>query len=361
MLDTAEEEIVRKRTTATPLTATDEANHVHQNDSRSSLHKDNVHSTNNAHSTNNDSSVNNVEGSSGASLGGSSPKPFEASEDSSPKLWPDFTKKQRLHHWKDMPKHLQFNPYIFTGYRPLLTFWGSLNSLFYMHNETINILTHAIPIIYILITVPRMLPWSQADLRFLSWCHMLGILSPWVGSFLYHLLMNWEKGEHVYYRLLQLDMLGIWISQSFGAMPMVMATTFCLPRTVRWLFTSSYCLLSMWGLYKAMTAWSPWERRLCFLLPFSMRMVLCGIRFSNIGGGDPASFVHLILQDLVSVIGAAIGAMHIPEKWFPGTVDLYLNSHNIMHVLVVAAVYSMHIATIRDLSWMQRVNCSAAL
>lgn len=34
--------------------------------------------------------------------------------------------------------------------------------------------------------------------------------------------------------------------------------------------------------------------------------------------------------------------MHIPEKWFPGSLDYYLNSHNIMHILVVVAVYSMH-------------------
>lgn len=62
----------------------------------------------------------------------------------------------------------------------------------------------------------------------------------------------------------------------------------------------------------------------------------------------------------MSVVGAAIGAMHIPEKWFPGTVDLYLNSHNIMHVLVVTAVYSMHQATVRDLAWMARVQCHGA-
>lgn len=48
------------------------------------------------------------------------------------------------------------------------------------------------------------------------------------------------------------------------------------------------------------------------------------------------------LQDGVSILGGAIGAMRIPEKWFPGVVDFYLNSHNIMHVLVVVAVYSMH-------------------
>lgn len=44
--------------------------------------------------------------------------------------------------WKDMPQHLQFNPYVLTGYRPLQTIRGCINSLFYMHNETINILTH---------------------------------------------------------------------------------------------------------------------------------------------------------------------------------------------------------------------------
>lgn len=44
----------------------------------------------------------------------------------------------------------------------------------------------------------------------------------------------------------------------------------------------------------------------------------------------------------MSLGGGVIGAMHIPEKWFPGTVDRCLNSHNIMHVLVVLAVYSMH-------------------
>jgi hypothetical protein len=52
------------------------------------------------------------------------------------------TPADELLQWKDMPKHLQFNPYVITGYRPLQTFKGCLNSLFYMHNETINILTH---------------------------------------------------------------------------------------------------------------------------------------------------------------------------------------------------------------------------
>lgn len=48
----------------------------------------------------------------------------------------------RLLSWKDMPRHLQFNPHIHTGYRPLMTFDECLCSLFYWHNETINIFSH---------------------------------------------------------------------------------------------------------------------------------------------------------------------------------------------------------------------------
>lgn len=48
----------------------------------------------------------------------------------------------QLLQWEDMPRHLQFNPYVKTGYRPLLSAWGCVHSLSYLHNETVNILTH---------------------------------------------------------------------------------------------------------------------------------------------------------------------------------------------------------------------------
>lgn len=49
-----------------------------------------------------------------------------------------------LLHWRDMPQHLQFNPYVLTGYRPLQGWTDCVRSLFYFHNETINILTHGL-------------------------------------------------------------------------------------------------------------------------------------------------------------------------------------------------------------------------
>ncbi|XP_070509285.1 progestin and adipoQ receptor family member 4 [Chironomus tepperi] len=259
--------------------------------------------------------------------------------------------------WRDMPSHLRFNPYVHTGYRPLQNVKGCINSLFYMHNETINILTHGIPIVYILATVPPYLPWNNS-LRFLSWCHLVGSVSPWIGSFVYHLFMNLERGETIYYRLLQLDMFGIWMSQSFGALPFVIASVFCMSGFIKWLTIISYCIFCIFGLQKALTAASPWQRRLCFALPFLMRAILTILRLSKYAGGNPTAMTHVFLQDGVSIFGGAIGAMHIPEKWFPGCLDYYLNSHNIMHVLVVVAVYSMHQATVRDIDWMESMSTS---
>ncbi|XP_034484723.1 progestin and adipoQ receptor family member 4 [Drosophila innubila] len=267
----------------------------------------------------------------------------------------------QLLHWQDMPKYLQFNPYVLKGYRPLQTFKGCLLSLFYWHNETINILTHAIPIFYILAIVPGLMPWDSG-FKFLSFCHVFGSVAPWCGSFVYHLFMNIEMGENVYYRLLKLDMVGIWVSQSFGALPLVTATTLCFNPFIKWLIIFSYCLLSLWGLYKALTASSPWQRRLCFALPFTMRSVLTFLRIRGMVGGSHMALSHVYLQvevDGVSILGGAIGAMRIPEKWFPGLVDFYLNSHNIMHVLVVVAVYSMHKATIKDFEWMSNQTCNS--
>ena len=39
------------------------------------------------------------------------------------------------------------------------------------------------------------------------------------------------------------------------------------------------------------------------------------IRTIGKGGGSPDSFLHVILQDLIAILGAYIGAANIPERW----------------------------------------------
>lgn len=73
-------------------------------------------------------------------------------------------------------------------------------------------------ILYMLVTVPHLLPWNTKGtfIGVLSWCHLVGAVSPWVGSFLYHLFMNVNYDEDLYRTLLKVDMIGIWLCQSFG-------------------------------------------------------------------------------------------------------------------------------------------------
>lgn len=67
-------------------------------------------------------------------------------------------------------------------------------------------------------TIPRWLPWHTQGIlgAVLSWCHLIGAVSPWIGSFIYHVFMNVNYDEAFYRSLLRLDMIGIWLCQSFG-------------------------------------------------------------------------------------------------------------------------------------------------
>ncbi len=115
-----------------------------------------------------------------------------------------------------IPPHLRFNRYVLRHYRPQQDWLGCVGSLFYLHNETVNVLTHGAPIVAILATLSTIVPWQDISVDFLPTLHVAAFISPWVGSTAYHLFMNHYKGEGVYKRLLSLDMLGIWIAQNAG-------------------------------------------------------------------------------------------------------------------------------------------------
>lgn len=262
--------------------------------------------------------------------------------------------------WNQVPTHLKFNPYIHDGYRPLANSTGCLKSLAYWHNESVNILTHGLPVLYIAIYSPTLIPWSDIDVPILPYTHLLGIFCPWFGSFIYHTFMNHTAGDGVYRRLLQLDMLGIWVTQSIGALTTVFAAVYCFSPLFRMLITLFYALTCLWGLYKAVKAGSsgsPWDRRFCFFLPILIRLGLVGMRSSGYASGHPASLPYIWLQDLIAIFGGVIGALRIPEKWFPGKFDYWFNSHHIMHVLVLVAVVQMHYAAKMDLIWLTNPQC----
>ena len=50
-------------------------------------------------------------------------------------------------------------------------------------------------------------------------------------------------------------------------------------------------------------------------------------------------------------LGAAIYALRVPERWYPGAFDLWFSSHQLFHLCVVAAAL-VHYRGVRTLlSW----------
>ncbi|XP_022239813.1 progestin and adipoQ receptor family member 4-like isoform X1 [Limulus polyphemus] len=257
-----------------------------------------------------------------------------------------------------VPVHLQFNPYVIQGYRPILTTWGCLQSLFYLHNETINIFTHALALVYALIWLPYLLPWDQIQIPILPYCHAVATFAPWLGSSTYHLFMNHEGGSKTYVKLLQWDMIGIWVTQTCGAFTTLYAGMACLPLFIRYGVMFVYLLFSVKALCAATFASSAWQRRISFLYLLLMRLAVLCVRLTKFGGGHPQALVHVAMQDLWSVIGAVISATQIPERWLPGKFDMAFNSHNIMHALVVLGSMHMHWAAEKDFIWLSEEICN---
>jgi hypothetical protein len=46
-----------------------------------------------------------------------------------------------------------------------------------------------------------------------------------------------------------------------------------------------------------------------------------------------------------------MGVRRFPEKYFYGKWDIWLNSHTLMHLLVILAVYHMNEAANGDIKW----------
>jgi len=49
------------------------------------------------------------------------------------------------------------------------------------------------------------------------------------------------------------------------------------------------------------------------------------------------AFPWLVTHGVLYILGAALYAARVPERWYPGKFDIYGNSHQIFHVLVIAA------------------------
>ncbi|KAF0025398.1 hypothetical protein F2P81_022279 [Scophthalmus maximus] len=244
----------------------------------------------------------------------------------------------------------------YQGYRPVSTAQECLRSVFYMHNELGNIYTHGIPFVLFLVLMPFNIPWMEVDSVWICVVHYLACLCPTVGSVVYHVFMNHVGGEHVYDTLLSLDMFGVCLVNTLGALPIIHITLLCYP-AMQQAALLTYILLSAYGIYCATTARTNILRLQAFVWQAVFRFSLFLFRVYGSGVGSPSSLRLFVIMDSLAVLGGLVNIIQIPERFSPGLFDNWGNSHQIMHIMVTCSIVYLHWGTLEDLAWIKTYQC----
>lgn len=252
-------------------------------------------------------------------------------------------------HFHHLPKWLQDNDFLQTGHRPPLnSFRACFSSIFRVHTETGNIWTHLLGCVmfigiaaYFLSTPAMELPpWDKAvfGVFFAGAIICLGL------SFAYHTVHC--HSELVGKLFSKLDYCGI---------AMLIIGSF-----VPWLYYSFYCQFSAKLIYLSVVivlgissiVVSMWDRfgepkyrpvRAGVFMGFGLSGVVPAFHYAISEGWfkalSQASLGWLILMGCLYILGAMFYALRVPERFFPGKCDIWFQSHQIFHVLVIAAAF----------------------
>uniref|UniRef100_A0A452HNA9 Uncharacterized protein n=1 Tax=Gopherus agassizii TaxID=38772 RepID=A0A452HNA9_9SAUR len=249
----------------------------------------------------------------------------------------------------DVPK-VFWKPYIHTGYRPLNQTWKYyFLTLFQQHNEAVNVWTHLVAALILLLRFRRL---SQT-VDFVSDPHAHPLFIIVIASITYltfstlaHLLQ--AKSEFWHYSFFFMDYVGVAIYQYSSALvhyyyaiepdwhAKIMG--FYMPGAVllAWLSCAGSCY-AKYRYHQLPRHLS----RLCQEMPLGLAYALdispvihrlCTAQPSE--QADPALLYHKC-QVLFFLISAFFFSYPYPEKWFPGKCHFFGQGHQIFHVFLV--------------------------
>lgn len=134
--------------------------------------------------------------------------------------------------------------------------------------------------------MPNFMPWDEINNPILAYSCIIGSFSSWIGSSLYHLFMNHEKGEPLYHQLLKFDVIGIWITQTIGAATTLYVSVVSYNICIQITFLLLYLIFSIKSLNDVVMATSAPARVLGFASLVIMRIIGFILRISSISTGD---------------------------------------------------------------------------
>jgi len=248
-------------------------------------------------------------------------------------------------HYRFLPVWLQDNEYLHNSHRPpLATFSSCLKSIFRVHTETGNIWSHLLGCVaFVVIAVSFFSrPEDESEAKFAFLPFFLGVVGCMGLSCAHHTVHCHSEPVAKVFR--KLDYVGIallivgsfipWLHYGFycnfgpkiGYMALIIFLGTCCILV---------CLLDKFSTprFRPLRAALFVALGLSAVIPGCHHLILYGFWTSV----NEASAGWMILMAVLYISGAVIYAMRVPERFFPGKCDIMFQSHQIFHVLVVAA------------------------
>ncbi|KAJ6566965.1 hemolysin-III related-domain-containing protein [Mycena capillaripes] len=279
--------------------------------------------------------------------------------------------------WSQLEPWQQDNPGITTGYRRLTHSWkGCLESLYWWHNETVNVWSHLLGALAILAiyTLFYLIPQhgshllevhtpvepfnhtSQSNVKtsdvILFRVFLLGAFVCFACSALFHSSLC--HSEKIAKALNRVDYFGILVLGTVNYFPTFHYAFFCAPQ-LRSLYIALMSISGSAGIYLSCspTYGTPAYRRMRTYTFFACGMVaivplvhaVCRNGWKETSAST--SFGWLLLEVVFYVGGAILYSERWPEYIWPGRFDLIGSSHQIFHICSLLAVLS-HYAAISD-------------
>ena len=280
-----------------------------------------------------------------------------------------YPEPNRLLHFNELPAWYQDNPFIRTAYRPISqSTLRCVQSICHLHNETINILTHLIPSILFLCSLPILhrrisgrFPGATPTDHLIFSLNVIAAATTMLLSATYHTLMNHSFTWSTLW--LRIDYVGILTLILASFISGIYVGFYCNPflQRVYWTMITSLSLISgvlvvhprLQGMkYRSYRTWAFVLTGLSGFAPVIHGLCLYGWEEMWVRSGMP----YWYLEGAVYLIGAFFFATRIPESIWPNSFDVWCSSHQIFHLLVVAGAL-VHLSGVWDsLRWNQLHN-----
>lgn len=254
--------------------------------------------------------------------------------------------------FEEVPSWISDNEFILSHHRPELnSFKECFRSIFGIHSETGNIWTHLLGLLgFVIITIVFYIkPFCDqcsSDILFLDKFififFFLGAITCLSFSMMFHTVLCHSESVHKLFN--KLDYAGISILTIGSFIPWIYYGFYC-DFFLKVVYISSISVLAVGTIFVSMVdkfataAYRPVRATMFVCLglfgvvPFSHFVLLHGWgEAKNLAGVD-----GVVIVAGLYISGAVLYGIRVPERFMPGRFDLWFQSHQIFHALVVAA------------------------